>query len=97
MDRGKTQDDRNGYIELLTARGRAEILGATIVGRDAGEQIANICIAMANGIGVNGFAKAMLPYPTRAETLRRIADQYNRRRLTPAAQRLFKAWFKWSR
>jgi pyruvate/2-oxoglutarate dehydrogenase complex dihydrolipoamide dehydrogenase (E3) component len=97
MDRGKTQDDRNGYIELLTARGRAEILGATIVGRDAGEQIANICIAMANGIGVNGFAKAMLPYPTRAETLRRIADQYNRHRLTPAAQRLFKAWFKWSR
>jgi hypothetical protein len=51
---------------------------------------------MANGIGVAGFAKSVLPYPTRAEALRRIADQFNRRRFTTAAQRLFKAWFKWS-
>jgi pyruvate/2-oxoglutarate dehydrogenase complex dihydrolipoamide dehydrogenase (E3) component len=81
---------------VLTGRGRGDILGATIVGHDAGEQIASVCIAMANGIGVAGFAKSVLPYPTRAEALRRIADQFNRRRFTTAAQRLFKAWFKWS-
>jgi pyruvate/2-oxoglutarate dehydrogenase complex dihydrolipoamide dehydrogenase (E3) component len=96
-DRGRTQDDRSGYVELLTARGGAAILGATVVGNDAGEQIACICVAMANGIGVDGFGKALLPYPTRAEALRRIADQYNRSRFTPLAQRLFKAWFKWTR
>ena len=96
MDRGKTQGDRHGYVEIFTARGGSRILGATIVGRDAGEQIASVCQAMANGLGVDGFGKAVLPYPTRAETLRRVADQYNRRRLTPTAQRLFGTWFRWT-
>jgi pyruvate/2-oxoglutarate dehydrogenase complex dihydrolipoamide dehydrogenase (E3) component len=96
MDRGRTQNDKRGYVEVLTRHGRGDILGATIVGHDAGEQIASVCVAMANGIGVSGFAKAVLPYPTRAEALRRIADQFNRRRFTPTAQRLFKSWFKWN-
>lgn len=96
MDRGRARGDKSGYVEILTARGSAEILGATIVGRDAGEQIASVCVAMANGLGINSFAKAILPYPTRAEALRRIADQFNRTRFTPTAQRLFKTWFKWN-
>ena len=96
LDRGKTQGDRHGFAEVLTARRDSKILGATIVGRDAGEQIASVCVAMANGLGVDSFAKTVLPYPTRAEALKRIGDQYNRNRLTPTAQRLFKAWFRWS-
>jgi pyruvate/2-oxoglutarate dehydrogenase complex dihydrolipoamide dehydrogenase (E3) component len=97
LDRGKTQGDKHGFVEVLTARSGNKILGATIVGRDAGEQIAPVCVAMANGLGVDSFAKTVLPYPTRAEALKRIGDQYNRNRLTPTAQRLFKAWFRWSR
>jgi pyruvate/2-oxoglutarate dehydrogenase complex dihydrolipoamide dehydrogenase (E3) component len=95
-DRGSTQDDRDGFVEVLTARGKSAILGATIVGRDAGEQIAPVCMAMTNGLGIDNFARTVLPYPTRAEALRRLADQYNRRRLTPVMQRLFKTWFRWS-
>jgi pyruvate/2-oxoglutarate dehydrogenase complex dihydrolipoamide dehydrogenase (E3) component len=95
-DRGVTQDDHDGFVEVLTARGRGTILGATIVGRDAGEQVAPVCVAMANGLGIDSFARAVFPYPTRAEALRRIADQFNRRRLTPGVARLFASWFRWS-
>jgi pyruvate/2-oxoglutarate dehydrogenase complex dihydrolipoamide dehydrogenase (E3) component len=96
LDRGKTQGDDVGFVEVLTTRGRGKILGATIVGRDAGEQIAPLCMAIAHGIDLAGLGKAILPYPTRAEYLRRLADVFNRGKLTPTTKRLFAAWFGWS-
>lgn len=95
LDRGKTQGDEDGFVEVLTARGGSKLLGATIVGRDAGEQMAGVCLAMAHGLGIDSFAKALLPYPTRSETLRRLADEHNRNRLTPAVRRIMQAWLRW--
>ena len=97
LDRGKAQADTDGFAEVLTAKDGDRILGATIVGHDAGEQIAPICIAMNNQLGLGSFAKTILPYPTRAEYIRRLADQANRRRLTPAISQAMRAWFKWTR
>ncbi|MDE0244767.1 MAG: FAD-dependent oxidoreductase [Gammaproteobacteria bacterium] len=94
LDRARTAGERDGFVELLTAGGSDRILGATIVGHDAGEQIAPLCMAMANGLGLGAVGKAVLPYPTRAEYLRRLADQYARTRLTPRAARLLKSWFR---
>ena len=94
LDRARTAGESDGFVELLTAGGSDRILGATIVGHDAGEQIAPLCMAMANGLGLGAAGKAVLPYPTRAEYLRRLADQYARTRLTPRAARLLKSWFR---
>ena len=96
LDRGRTQDDAEGFVEVLTRDGGDEILGATIVGHDAGEQIAGLCIAMSHDIGLGGLGKVVLPYPTRAEYLRRLADSYNRTRLTPRTKRIMSHWFRWS-
>lgn len=96
LDRARTAGDRDGFVELLTAAGSDTILGATIVGHDAGEQIAPLCLAMANGLGLGAAGKAVLPYPTRAEYLRRLADRYARTRLTPRAARLLKSWFRYA-
>ncbi|HEX6999212.1 MAG TPA: FAD-dependent oxidoreductase [Gammaproteobacteria bacterium] len=94
LDRGKTQGDEDAFAEVLTERGGDRILGATVVGPDAGEQIAPLCIAMTNGIGLARFAKTVLPYPTRAEYLRRLGDDYNRTRLTAGVRRVLGAWLK---
>jgi len=96
LDRGAAEGDQDGFVEALTAKGRDEILGATILGHDAGEQIASLCVAMANGLGLGALGKTILPYPTRGEYLRRLADSYNRTRLTPLAKRLMAMWFRWS-
>jgi len=96
LDRGQAEGDRDGFVEVLTAQGRDDILGATVVAHDAGEQIATLCVAMANGLGLGALGKAVLPYPTRGEYLRRLADTYNRTRLTPLAKRLMRTWFRWS-
>ena len=39
----------------------------------------------------NGF------YPTRAEAIKKAADAYNRRRMTPRARALLQRWFAWRR
>ena len=94
LDRGRTAGDSDGFVHLLAAGGGGAILGATIVARDAGEQIAPLCLAMSNGLGLGALGKAVLPYPTRAEYLRRLADQYNRKRLTSSVRGVMKAWFR---
>jgi pyruvate/2-oxoglutarate dehydrogenase complex dihydrolipoamide dehydrogenase (E3) component len=97
LDRGRAQADEDGFVEILTERGTPRILGATIVGRDAGEQIAPLCLAMANGLGIDSFAKAVFPYPTRAEAFKRVADQFNRKKLTDRTKGWLERWFRWTR
>ena len=95
LDRGATQADLDGLAEVLTARGRDTILGATLIGRDAAEQLAPIAVAMTHGLGLGSFSRVVLPYPTRSEYLKRLADGYHRRRFTPFARRLASAWLRW--
>ncbi len=97
LDRGKTDDGADGFAEVLTARGSDRVIGATIVGKDAGEQIAPILVMMSADIGLGALGSLVLPYPTRSEYLRRIADAWNRKRLTPRTQRLLGWWLAWSR
>ena len=96
LERGKAAGDRSGFAEVTTSKGRDKILAGTIVGDDAGEQIAGLCIAMTNGLGLSKLGKALLPYPTRSEYMRRLADTYNRTRLTPLAQALMSVWLRYA-
>lgn len=97
LDRGRAEGDSNGFVEVLTEPGTDRIIGATIVGHDAGEQLAGICIAMNRGIGLGSLASVVLLYPTRSEYLRRLADNYNRKKLTPAVRAAMANWFRWTR
>ncbi len=97
MDRAKAEADTSGFVEVLTPEGKDKILGATIVGAHAGDLLAPLAIMQANGLGLSAAGKALLPYPTRGEYLRRLADQYNRTRLTPLVAGLMKRWLAWRR
>ena len=87
LDRGKTdavldaQDvpALDGYAELLVDPKSGQILGGTIVGKDAGEQLAPIALAMNQRIGLGSLGTLVLPYPTRSEYLRRLADAWAER------------------
>lgn len=92
LDRGRTDDAADGYAEVLTARGSDRILGATLVGKDAGEQLSPLVVALTRGLGLKSLAALVLPYPTRSEYLRRILDAYARTRLTPLAARTLRWW-----
>jgi pyruvate/2-oxoglutarate dehydrogenase complex dihydrolipoamide dehydrogenase (E3) component len=94
LDRGQTDDAADGFAQVLTARGSDRILGATIVGRDAGEQLSPLVLALTLGLGLKRLGSLVLPYPTRSEYLRRILDAYNRTRLTPFTARTLRWWLR---
>lgn len=71
-DRAQAEHATTGLIKVITnAKGR--ILGASICGKDAGEQIGLWSLAIAKGMTVKDVATIVLPYPTRSEISRRVA------------------------
>ena len=86
-----------GYAEVLVRRGSDQLLGATIVGLDAGEQLAPLLVMMNAKLGLGSLGSLVLPYPTRSEYLRRLADAWNRQRLTPRTAALLAGWLRWRR
>ena len=97
LDRAQTEGDTTGFARVLTEKGKDKILSATLVGSDAGEQIATLAVLLANGRGLGDLDAAVLAYPTRSEYLRRLADAYNRTRLTPFVAGLFQRILRWRR
>jgi len=96
-DRGRADGDEEGFVRVHVKPGSDKILGATIVARHAGEMISEITLAMATGAGLRTLGRVIHPYPTQAEAIRKVADAYNRTRLTPLVKRLFTWWLARSR
>jgi len=93
VDRAIIDGNDEGFVKVHLKKGTDRILGATIVGAHAGELISELSLAMVHGVGLGGISKVIHPYPTQAEAIRRAADEYNRRRLTPRRKKLLTRWF----
>ncbi len=89
VDRAITEGDDDGFVKIHTRRGSDQILGATIVARNAGDLISEVSVAMAAGVGLAKLSSVIHPYPTQAEAIRQVGDAFNRTRLTPMVKKLF--------
>ncbi len=74
-DRALAQRETEGFCKLVIGKG-GKILGATIVGAEAGELLGPIALAMASKLGVRALTGPVLPYPTRSEIWKRAAGAY---------------------
>jgi pyruvate/2-oxoglutarate dehydrogenase complex dihydrolipoamide dehydrogenase (E3) component len=74
-DRAQAERETRGHIKVVTSR-RGRVLGATIVGAQAGELIAAWSIAVHQGLNIRAVAEAVLPYPTLGEVGKRAAMTY---------------------
>jgi len=92
VDRAVLEGEEEGFVRVHVKKGTDQILGATIVARHAGDMISELTLAMQNGIGLKKISGVIHPYPTFAEAIRHVADQYNRTRLTPRVKKLFSRW-----
>jgi dihydrolipoamide dehydrogenase len=97
IDRARTDGETEGFIKVLVRKRTDQILGATIVSTHAGEMISEITTAMAAKAGLKTLSGVIHPYPTQAEAIKRVADAYNRTRLTPTVKKLFAKWMAWQR
>ena len=96
-DRAVLDSETAGFAKVLLRRGSDQIVGATIVATHAGEMLNEITLAMTAKLGLSTVARTIHPYPTQSEVIKRLADQFARRRLTPAVKWLFEKWFAGTR
>ena len=68
-DRAITEGDTTGFVKLIT-RGRRPV-GATIVGAHAGDMILPAAMMVAGKASLFGVASLIVPYPNRAEHLKK--------------------------
>lgn len=83
LDRAILEGVTEGFVKIHTRQGSDKIVGATIVAPNAGDMISEISVAMTNGLGLAKIGSSIHPYPTQAEAIRKLGDQYNKKRLTP--------------
>ena len=71
-DRARTERKTDGMIKVVTAK-NGRILGATIVGPNAGELIQSWGLAISAGLKIKAMIDQVVAYPTLAEVSRRAA------------------------
>jgi pyruvate/2-oxoglutarate dehydrogenase complex dihydrolipoamide dehydrogenase (E3) component len=81
-DRAQAERKTEGHIKLVTDL-KGGILGASIVGANAGEMISLWALALAKRMNVREIADFVAPYPTMGEIGKRAAISY----FVPQAQR----------
>jgi len=97
VDRAVLDGEEEGFVKILVKKGSDKILGATIVARHAGEMISEVTCAMVGKMGLGALASVIHPYPTQAEAIRALGDQYNRTRLTSWRKKLLTHFLAWRR
>ena len=74
-DRAQAEGTVVGHIKVITSN-RGRILGATIVGAEAGELITTWTLAVSQRLNIRALAGIIVPYPTLAEIGKRAAITY---------------------
>ena len=74
-DRARAERDEDGLVKVITDK-RGRILGAGIVGRNAGDLIQSWTLAIQNKMKIGAMASVIAPYPTRGEASKRAAGSY---------------------
>ena len=92
-DRAQVSEATQGHIKVITDR-RGDILGATIVGAEAGEAIAAWTLAISQKLNIRAFAGLVVPYPAYAEVGKRAAMTYFMRGLTSSGVRRIMGWLR---
>jgi len=75
VDRARIDGQTLGFAKVL-ATGSGKILGATILGAEAGTVLQEFVLAMEHGLTLADIAETVHPYPTYAGLARDLADQY---------------------
>ncbi len=75
IDRARAERETEGFAKIVVGR-RGRILGATIVGRSAGELILPWVLAIGQGLRIGAMAEVIAPYPTLSEVSKRAAGAF---------------------
>jgi len=95
LDRAITDSVDRGFVKVLTDPGKDKILGAVIVGVNAGDTLAEFVLAMKHGLGLNKILGTIHSYPTMAEANKYAAGVWKRAHAPKPILKFAKAFFAW--
>jgi pyruvate/2-oxoglutarate dehydrogenase complex dihydrolipoamide dehydrogenase (E3) component len=75
IDRARTERETDGFAKIVIGA-RGKIVGATVVGRNAGELILPWVLAVSQGLKIGAMTGLIAPYPTLSEVSKRAAGAY---------------------
>lgn len=78
LDRAIAEREAHGFVKVLTVPGKDKIIGATMVGEQAGELIGEFTSAMKQGYGLNKILGTIHIYPTLLEANKYAAGVWKR-------------------
>ncbi len=93
VDRAITDGTTEGLAKIITAP-NGKLLGAAIVGPNAGELIHEYVLALSKNMKVGDLANVIHIYPTLAQINRRVANEQLKAKLTPNARRWMQRIFR---
>ena len=96
-DRSLADGEAHGFVKILTVPGKDKILGVTIVGYHAGEQIAEFVFAMTHNMGLKSISAVTHIYPTLGEANKFAANAWRSARLPTQYLPWLKRFFDWRR
>ncbi len=94
LDRAITDSETTGFIKVLTVPGKDTIVGATVTGVHAGEVMHEVLVAAKHGIGLSKLSGTIHAYPTLSASVQRVADSYQKTKLTPMVANIFRWIYK---
>ena len=97
LDRAVTDGHARGVVKVLTIPGKDKILGATIVGAQAGELIGGLTLAMRHNLGLNKILQTIHAYPTWMEANKFTAGNWKRAHAPEWALRALEKFHRWRR
>ncbi|MDP2090448.1 MAG: FAD-dependent oxidoreductase [Candidatus Gracilibacteria bacterium] len=75
-DRSILTNSKIGFVKINFKRVSGRILGATIVSINGGEMLPVLTSAMQNNISAYKLSKIIFTYPTKAELIKKVADNF---------------------
>ena len=97
LDRAIADDEAQGLVKVLVARGSDRILGVTIAAQHAGDLISEFVLAMKHGIGLNKILGTIHIYPTFAEMNKFAASEWRKSNKPEWALHIAEKYHQWRR
>ena len=76
VDRAVTEVEGHGFVKVIATGWKGKIIGAHIIGPNAGELIHELILAIRKGLTVRDISSTIHVYPTLALGTRQTADLY---------------------
>ena len=97
LDRAITDNHEQGFVKVITRRGKDRVLGATIIGAHAGELITEFVTAMKHDHGLNKILGTIHSYPTLSEANKFLAGNWKRNHAPLKLLALVEKYNRWRR